>query len=388
MTEISHIIVPSLLAFLGTFWVHPKILKIAQMKNIVDNPDARKLQRIPVPVLGGVAVFFGIIIGLCSSQIMLQSPNAFILISAMSIMLYIGTIDDIMGLTPSIRFFIEILVVIWLMHINETSINCFWGLWGIDTLSTWVSAPLTVVAAVGIINAINLIDGVNGLSSGYCFMASTMFALIFSATGDTAMTILAASAAGAVVPFFLHNVFGHKTRMFIGDGGTLVFGTMMSMFVMNILSSDSPCAEYAAQGIGLAPFALAVFSIPVSDTVRVMTSRILRGTSPFYPDKTHLHHLFIDLGFSHTGTTVTILSLNSLVIIAWYISYLLGASIDVQFYVVFALSFLFTIVFYWFARKQIDKQGCFLRFLQRIGNIMHFEKKGNWLIFQNFVDRF
>lgn len=388
MTEISHIIVPSLLAFLGTFWVHPKILKIAQMKNIVDNPDARKLQRIPVPVLGGVAVFFGIIIGLCSSQIMLQSPNAFILISAMSIMLYIGTIDDIMGLTPSIRFFIEILVVIWLMHINDTSINCFWGLWGIDTLSTWVSAPLTVVAAVGIINAINLIDGVNGLSSGYCFMASTMFALIFSATGDTAMTILAASAAGAVVPFFLHNVFGHKTRMFIGDGGTLVFGTMMSMFVMNILSSDSPCAEYAAQGIGLAPFALAVFSIPVSDTVRVMTSRILRGTSPFYPDKTHLHHLFIDLGFSHTGTTVTILSLNSLVIIAWYISYLLGASIDVQFYVVFALSFLFTIVFYWFARKQIDKQGSFLRFLQRIGNIMHFEKKGNWLKFQNFVDRF
>lgn len=388
MTEISHIIVPSLLAFLGTFWVHPKILKIAQMKNIVDNPDARKLQRIPVPVLGGVAVFFGIIIGLCSSQIMLQSPNAFILISAMSIMLYIGTIDDIMGLTPSIRFFIEILVVTWLMHINETSINCFWGLWGIDTLSTWVSVPLTIVAAVGIINAINLIDGVNGLSSGYCFMASTMFALIFSATGDTAMTILAASAAGAVVPFFLHNVFGHKTRMFIGDGGTLVFGTMMSMFVMNILSSDSPCAEYAAQGIGLAPFALAVFSIPVSDTVRVMTSRILRGTSPFYPDKTHLHHLFIDLGFSHTGTTVTILSLNSLVIIAWYISYLLGASIDVQFYVVFALSFLFTIVFYWFARKQIDKQGCFLKFLQRIGNIMHFEKKGNWLNFQNFVDRF
>lgn len=388
MTEISHIIVPSLLAFLGTFWVHPKILKIAQMKNIVDNPDARKLQRIPVPVLGGVAVFFGIIIGLCSSQIMLQSPNAFILISAMSIMLYIGTIDDIMGLTPSIRFFIEILVVIWLMHINETSINCFWGLWGIDTLPTWVSAPLTVVAAVGIINAINLIDGVNGLSSGYCFMASTMFALIFSATGDTAMTILAASAAGAVVPFFLHNVFGYKTRMFIGDGGTLVFGTMMSMFVMNILSSDSPCAGYAAQGIGLAPFALAVFSIPVSDTVRVMTSRILRGTSPFYPDKTHLHHLFIDLGFSHTGTTVTILSLNSLVIIAWYISYLLGASIDVQFYVVFALSFLFTIVFYWFARKQIDKQGSFLRFLQRIGNIMHFEKKGNWLIFQKFVDRF
>ena len=344
------------MAFIGTQWAHPKILKIAIMKDLVDNPDVRKLQRSPVPVIGGIAVFFGIVIGLCSSQIMFNSPNVFMLISAMLIMLYVGTIDDILDLTPTIRFVIEILIVMWLMYINRSSINCFWGLWGVDIISNWISVPLTIFATVGIINAINLIDGVNGLSSGYCFMASTIFAIIFYATGNTVMTILAASAAGAIVPFFLHNVFGYRTRMFIGDGGTLVFGTMMSMFVISILSSKSPCAPYVTDGIGLVPFVLAVFAIPVFDTIRVMTMRIIHGKSPFSPDKTHLHHLFIDLGFSHTGTTVTILSLNSLVIIAWYISYLLGASIDVQFYVVFALSFLFTIAFYWFARKQIDKQ--------------------------------
>lgn len=388
MADFFQIIIPAILAFIGTLWVHPKILKIAIMKDLVDNPDVRKLQRSPVPVIGGIAVFFGIVIGLCSSQIMFNSPSVFMLISAMLVMLYVGTIDDILDLTPTIRFVIEILIVMWLMYINRSSINCFWGLWGVDIISNWISIPLTIFATVGIINAINLIDGVNGLSSGYCFMASSIFAIIFNATGNTVMTILAASAAGAIVPFFLHNVFGYRTRMFIGDGGTLVFGTMMSMFVISILSSKSPCAPYVTDGIGLVPFVLAVFAIPVFDTIRVMTMRIIHGKSPFSPDKTHLHHLFIDLGFSHTGTTVTILSLNSLVIIAWYISYLLGASIDVQFYVVFALSFLFTIVFYWFARKQIDKQGSFLRFLQRIGNIMHFEKKGNWLIFQNFVDRF
>ena len=110
MSEINHIIIPALFAFLGTLWIHPKILKIAIMKNLVDNPDARKLQRNPVPVMGGMAVFFGIVIGLCCSQTMFNSPAVFMLTAAMMIMLYIGTIDDIMDLTPTIRFVIEILI--------------------------------------------------------------------------------------------------------------------------------------------------------------------------------------------------------------------------------------------------------------------------------------
>ena len=310
MADFYHIIVPALLAFIGTLWIHPKILKIAIMKNIVDNPDARKLQRNPVPVMGGIAVFFGIIIGLCCSQTMFNSPNVFMLTTAMMIMLYIGTMDDIIDLTPTIRFVIEILIVVWLMYVNSSSINSFWGLWGVDTIPAWVAYPLTVFAAVGIINAVNLIDGVNGLSSGFCFMASVMFSIIFYKSGNTVMTILAISAAGAIVPFFLHNVFGNSTRMFIGDGGTLVIGIMMSMFVIDILNEDSLCTDFANEGMGLIPLTLSILSIPIFDTLRVMSTRILRGTSPFHPDKTHLHHVFIELGFSHVGTTVCILSIN------------------------------------------------------------------------------
>lgn len=388
MNDFFHIIISSLLALLGTLWIHPKVLKIAIMKNLVDNPDVRKLQRNPVPVIGGIAVFFGIVIGLCSSQIMFNSPSVFMLISAMLIMLYTGTIDDILNLTPTLRLVIEVLIVMWLMFINKSSINCLWGLWGVDIISNWVSVPLTIFAAVGIINAINLIDGVNGLSSGYCFMASVIFAIIFHVTGNIVMTILAASAAGAIVPFFLHNVFGNRTRMFIGDGGTLVFGTMMSMFVISILSSKSECAQYATNGIGLVPFVLAVFAIPVFDTIRVMTMRILHGKSPFSPDKTHLHHLFIDLGFSHTGTTISILTLNMLVIISWFISYKAGASIDTQFYIVFAISFTVTFLLHKFASNQIARQGKCLAALQRIGKAMHFEKKGVWLTVQQIIDKF
>ncbi len=387
MSNIEHIIIPALLAFLGTLWIHPKVLKIAILKNIVDNPDARKLQRNPVPVMGGVAVFFGIVIGLCSSKAIFDSANTFMLISAMMIMLYIGTMDDIIDLSPSSRFLVEIAVIAWLMYASKSSMNCFGGLWGIDTIPATASYALTIFAAVGIINAINLIDGVNGLSSGFCFMSSVLFAIFFHITGNQVMTTLAISAAGAIVPFFLHNVFGQSSKMFIGDGGTLVIGTMMAMFVMNILGANPGCATLAAKGVGLIPFTLAVLSIPVFDTLRVMSTRILHKKSPFHPDKTHLHHMFIDLGFSHIGTTVSILSLNFLIVVAWFASYKLGASIDVQLYIVVALSILTTFVLYLYAKRLIAKESKRLNRFKKIAKALHIEKKGIWHTLQRIMDK-
>ena len=387
MSNIEHIIIPALLAFLGTLWIHPKVLKIAILKNIVDNPDARKLQRNPVPVMGGVAVFFGIVIGLCSSKAIFDSANTFMLISAMMIMLYIGTMDDIIDLSPSSRFLVEIAVIAWLMYASKSSMNCFWGLWGIDTIPTIASYALTIFAAVGIMNAINLIDGVNGLSSGFCFMSSVLFAIFFYTSGNNVMTTLAISAAGAIVPFFLHNVFGQSSKMFIGDGGTLVIGTMMAMFVMNILGENSGHAALEAKGMGLIPFTLAVLSIPVFDTLRVMTTRILHKKSPFHPDKTHLHHMFIDLGFSHIGTTVSILSLNFLIVVAWFVSYKLGASIDAQLYIVVALSILATFVLYLYAQRLIAKESKRLNCFKRIAKALHIEKKGIWRTLQRIMDK-
>lgn len=387
MKEIHHILIPALFAFLGTLWIHPKVLKIAIMKNLVDNPDARKLQRNPVPVMGGIAVFFGILIGLCTSQTIFENANVFMLVSAMMIMLYTGTIDDIIDLTPTIRFVIEILIVLWLIVINDSSINSFWGLWGVGVIPDWVAWPLTVFAAVGIINAVNLIDGVNGLSSGFCFMASTLFAIMFYYSGNTVMCTLAVSASGAIVPFFLHNVFGKSTKMFIGDGGTLVIGTMMSMFVISILGENSLSAQYALKGMGLIPFTLAILAVPIFDTLRVMSTRMLHGSSPFHPDKTHLHHMFIDLGFSHVGTTVSILSLNFLIVASWFLSYKLGASVEVQLYIVLALSIMVTFVFYNFAKRQIAKQGKALVFFEKIAKSMQFEKKGIWEFAQKTIDK-
>ncbi len=386
MSILYHLIIPFLVAFLATLWIHPKVLKIAIMKNLVDNPDARKLQRRPTPVMGGLAVFFGLLIGMCASQL-ITKDYMFIYLAAMSIMLYTGTIDDILDLSPRLRFAIEIAVVVLLMVVTNHSVNNFFGLWGVYSIPYWCAVPLTIVAAVGIINAINLIDGVNGLSTGFCVMACSLFAILFVLSDNIPMAIIAMSAAGAIIPFFLHNVFGYNTRMFIGDGGALVMGIIMSIFIMNILCTNSLSSELADKNIGLIPFCLAVLSVPVFDTLRVMSMRIIRGTSPFNADKTHLHHLFIDLGFSHIGTTFSILSLNTFVVLCWLAAYLLGASVDVQLYVVLFFSILITFVFYRFTRVQIRKNTKVYKILHSISKFSHFEKKNFWKKLETFIDK-
>lgn len=386
MIQIQQIIIPFLVAVISTSWIHPKILKIAIEKNLVDNPDARKLQRRPTPVMGGVAVFFGLILGLCTSQI-ISTSYLFTYIAAMIVLLYIGTMDDILNLSPKLRFSFEIAVIAIVILITDNSINNFYGLWNIYVIPIWLAIPFTIFSTVGIINSINLIDGVNGLSTGFCIMASVLFGVFFYTTHNIAMLVIAVSVAGALIPFFLHNVFGSETKMFIGDGGALVMGFIMSIFIMNILSTHYVYNETLNSDIGIIPFCLSVLSIPVFDCVRVMSQRILRGVSPFNADKTHLHHMFISLGFSHIGTTMSILSLNMLIVICWYISYRLGASINVQLYLVLCMSILFTFVLYSIVEYKKEKESRTIRLMNKIGDITHFERKGIWKFTEKIIDK-
>lgn len=370
-----------------TALTHPRVAKFAQKRNIVDNPNARKLQRNPVPVMGGVAVFFGLVSGLCVSGIFVNVNELLPVIVAMSVMLCVGVIDDVSELSPWLRFVIEIAVVLMLIFTTHISLDSLQGLWGFYDLPLWLSAPLTVFAVVGMINAINLIDGVDGLSSGFCMMASIAFGALFIMTGNYDMAVLAAITLGSLMPFFFHNVFGDKSKMFIGDGGSLMMGVAMSAYVVAVISVRGEAFDAMPDGMGLVAFTMAVMAVPVFDTLRVMTMRILRRTSPFRPDKTHLHHLFIDLGFSHIATTLSVLSLNLLVVLAWLIAYLAGASIDVQFYVVIVLSVVVTAIFYKVMRMQMACNGVLARAMRKIAARSHYQERISWKRLQQIMDK-
>ena len=381
------ILIAFAVALAVTALMHPRVAKFAQKRNVVDNPNARKLQRNPVPVMGGVAVFFGLVSGLCVSGIFVNVNELLPVIVAMSVMLCVGVIDDVSELSPWLRFVIEIAVVLMLIFTTHISLDSLQGLWGFYDLPLWLSVPLTVFAVVGMINAINLIDGVDGLSSGFCMMASIAFGALFIMTGNYDMAVLAAITLGSLMPFFFHNVFGDKSKMFIGDGGSLMMGVAMSAYVVAVISVRDEAFDAMPDGMGLVAFTMAVMAVPVFDTLRVMTMRILRRTSPFRPDKTHLHHLFIDLGFSHIGTTLSVLSLNLLVVLAWLIAYLAGASIDVQFYVVIVSSVVVTAIFYKVMRMQMACNGILARAMRKMAARSHYQERTSWKRLQRIMDK-
>ena len=375
---------------------YPRVLQFAKSHDIVDNPNARKLQRVPVPVMGGLVVYMGIICGGLVLQAFVNEPLIQWGLTGMSLMLVIGMWDDIKSLSAALRSMFEVVLVGVFMWQTEIYLDDFHGLWGIHQLELWVSIPLSLLVGVGLINVMNLIDGVDGYSSGYGITACICFGVLFASVWSNVMVCMALIVAGALLPFFMHNVFGVRSKMFIGDGGSLMLGMLMVLFVFYCLSSRSHCASLEAEGVGLIALALSVVCIPWFDTMRVMVMRILRGNSPFKPDKTHMHHLFIDMGFSHLGAAVSILLMNLLVVMAWLLSWQLGASIDVQVYVVVVLGALLTFGFYKLMKINqnsgpLDEEGypqgtALWHFFCKLGWYSHREKGRVWKALRRLMD--
>lgn len=346
------LLISTLSSLIAMHWIFTKILEIAKSNGIVDNPGSRKLQDAPVPVMGGAAVFGGLVVGLFAFAVLQGfSPNADfhelypVLLGAV-VMLCIGLLDDMKSLSPLLRMGIEILVMLGVIFGSGVCIDSFHGLWGVTSFSWAIAVPLTVFAGVGLINAYNMIDGVDGLSSSLCIVSSCILAVVCADMSDYTDCAMLLCYAASLFPFMMHNVFGRKSKMFLGDGGTMVMGLLMSWTVMRILSKESAADSLAAiNSNGSLPcmvaLLLAVASVPVFDTLRVMAMRILHGKNPFQADKTHLHHQFVKIGVCHLATTLYEILINLLVLAVWYVSYKLGANADVQLYIVIATSAIF-----------------------------------------------
>ena len=376
--------------------VFPKALRFARKHGIVDNPNARKLQRVPVPVFGGVVVYSGILVGGLLLSLFLQSNVVVWGLVVTTVMMAIGIWDDVKDISARLRLLIEIAMVSGFIALTGVYIDDFHGVWGIDALDPMVGIPLSVFIGVGMINAANMIDGVDGYSSGYGMLACACFAVAFHHVWGMEMACLTMIVIGALLPFFMHNVFGKKSRMFIGDGGTLMLGMLMVVMAFYTMSSKSKMDGMEEKGVSLAAFNIAVGCIPLFDTVRVMTMRILRGTSPFKPDKTHLHHLLIDMGFSHLGAALFILLINFIVVLIWYATWKAGLSLDMQMYVVAALGLLVTFVFYKYMKVQqnsgpVDEDGypqgtAVWHAMCKLGDMTHREDKRSWRFLRYMMD--
>ncbi len=331
------------IAFFVTWVIFAPILKIAKSKSIVDNPGNRKLQKEPVPIMGGVVVFFGIAVGLMFFKTMFYQSALLPVLAASIIMLYLGTIDDILDVPPMKRLAIEIIVALLMIYGSRCRISHFQGLWGIEWISQGLGIPLTVLTIVGLINAINLIDGIDGLLPGLGIMILGFLGLLDFLAHDYSNAALAAVSIGALATFWMHNVFGEKSKMFLGDGGSMLLGIIISWLIISMLSGRFYIDKYLDGRVdfNLVSFCLAVVGIPVADTLRVMFARIFAGRSPFTADNNHLHHLFLACGYSHLITSLAIMGMAFVIIIVFLLVWALGASPDAQLYTVIGTILLF-----------------------------------------------
>lgn len=324
------VLLPLALSSLAVMWVYPLLLRLARRKNFVDTPNWRRLNRRPVPVMGGVVVFFGLIFGLTFTGCFVEELTiGYYLIAAMVIMLMTGVADDAVGLTPRVRIVVECAVVAMICWLTGDMIDNLYGLWGITLLPMPLAMVLTVIGGVGVINAVNLMDGVDGLCAGYGMLLSMVCGLSFFAFGDGCFAVLCAALLGALIPFWLRNVYGGRRKMFLGDGGSLLLGLLTVVCLLRF---------YAEGAVVLRGYVLslcfAMLSVPVLDTLRVMFGRILQGRSPFSPDCSHLHHAFIRLGLSHKLTSLCILAMQATILGVGWLCRWMSVGFDVALYTV------------------------------------------------------
>ncbi len=303
------VILSFLTAFTLTYFAIPSIINIAKKKNLTDEPDERRSHTESTPSLGGIAIFAGVIF-----SIILWTPFGLFgdlqyILCAFIIIFLIGAKDDILPISPNKKLIGEVLAASILVFKSNVKLTSLYGIFGIYELPEVVSVVLSVFTILVIINAFNLIDGINGLSGSISTLIAMTLGTWFFLTDQIALAIVAFSLAGAVVAFLKYNFT--PARIFMGDTGSLLVGLVCSILAIKFIESHKIIGAENRWAFNAVPaVAVGIMILPLFDTLRVFTMRAMRGKSPFYPDRSHIHHLLIDFGFSHMQATGILLLVN------------------------------------------------------------------------------
>lgn len=292
----------------------PFIIAMCKKKGLYDMPDARKVHKFAIPRLGGTLFMPSMCIGMVAALTVLHGGFSHEFTVAISttamaaggLTIYlIGILDDLKGMKATHKFVVQF-VVASLFPLCNLMINDLHGIFGIHMIPCVVAYPLTVFVILLIVNAMNLIDGIDGLASGLSILILWAFTFLYSALGSPIFTILPVSLAGAVTGFFLFNYFGkiNGHKIFMGDSGSLFLGYIISYLAIKYQMSNWDVFEYRENSF-LISFSLVM--LPCFDVIRVAIGRKLRGKQMFDPDKTHIHHLIMATGLSMHQTLLVII---------------------------------------------------------------------------------
>ncbi|MRR58970.1 MAG: undecaprenyl/decaprenyl-phosphate alpha-N-acetylglucosaminyl 1-phosphate transferase [Deltaproteobacteria bacterium] len=285
-----------MLALFTALIIVPFLQRWALDTGAMDVPDERKLHDKAVPRIGGVAIGMAWLFSLLVYVDMTREVRG--ILAGSLVVFCIGLIDDLYGLTPKRKFLGQIIATLVTMAVGKIHIHNLGDLFGsgVLTIPEWLAIPFTVIAVVGVVNAFNLMDGLDGLAGGISSIALAAFFILGYLTGNYHLVAMCAALFGAVLGFLKYNLY--PARIFMGDTGSLMVGFIIAFLAIGLTQGP---------GSGIQPIIpVLILGLPIADTFRVMGRRLLKRKSPFSPDRTHVHHRFLDLGLQHRFTVIII----------------------------------------------------------------------------------
>lgn len=312
-----------LFSFLITFFSIPTIIKISRRKNLMDEPGVRSSHLRKIPNLGGVAIFYSI--GICASIFAYELFDLYkFLFASLIILLYVGVMDDIVVMRAYKKLVAQILVSALMVIGSDIRIRSLFGICGIYEINYLISVIFSIITFIILINAFNLIDGIDGLAGGYSLICSALFGISYYRLGEYnyPLVVLSVIIIGTVLAFLYYNLSNYRiTKIFMGDTGSMLLGFLLAFTCICFIDIfiDRELWNVPRYHLQSAPvIAVAILILPIVDTLNVILVRLWNKKSPFEADKNHIHHKLLKLDLTHRRSSFYIITYYLFIITTAY----------------------------------------------------------------------
>lgn len=341
-------------AFAVVLYSTPALIKVAVLKRLIDLPtEDRKIHKRAVPTIGGIIIYAATLFSfslwyniddLHEYADIYESVKEFkILVATSLVLFFVGVKDDIIGTSPVKKLFANILVGLILVLMGDIRITGLHGIFGVEEIPEWGSVFLSLFTYIVVVNAMNLIDGVDGLAAGVGFIASSVFGIWFIFANEYTLASLSFSLSGALLGFLIFNF--SPAKIFMGDSGSLIIGMFICVLSIKLIEFPLQRLDNFWIHISKPIFVIAALSYPLTDTLRIFIIRAAKGQSPFAADRNHLHHRLLDCGYSHVKTVIIIYVFSVMSVAISLLSYYLNPSISLFAVVGFSILFILFVHF-------------------------------------------
>lgn len=297
------------ISFLSALTLIPAIIRIARSINVLDRPDKRKIHSVSTPSMGGIAIFVAIFLAAAIAIPMESLAPERYFIGASILVFLLGIRDDLSSLQARHKLVIQLFSAFLVVNYGGVKVEGLEGLFGIYHFPWYFDEFFSIFIIVVLTNAFNLIDGIDGLAGGVSFIISLVMSWVFYQSGDLTHALIGVSIAGASLSFLLFNWY--PSKIFMGDTGSMLMGFMLTVLMIQMLTAP---IEVSVLGAPIA-VSFALLLLPIYDTLRVIMIRIFTGRPPLSPDRNHIHHVLLKLGYNHAQASIALLGYNTLMIV-------------------------------------------------------------------------